>query len=151
MMDGRATELRIGREIPYKAKILLDDLRILQAQIDALPGPSLHQDHDFSGDVESLETLYGWLRETAWVPYWGQPPEGRPTMMFLGGRDPWIQTLEMRLWDILGKLAAIAGCELTGRGSVCPEDDELELIHVMYPQIAAANGWVFSEQGDLIQ
>ncbi len=152
-ISGNAGEpgLKIAAAIPAHAKALLEDLKILQAQIDALPGPRLHQDHDFSGETANLETLYSWLRETAWVPYWGQQPEGAPTLMFLGGRDPWIETLELRLWDILGRLASAAGCELCGRGAVCPDDGELELIHVVYPQVAAAHGWVFSSQGNVVQ
>ena len=143
-------EVRIGREIPYEAKLLLENLKLMQAQIDALPGPRLHQDHDFDGERENLETLFGWLYETAWTPYWGDP-NAVDSPLFLGGRDPWIETLELRLWDTLDKLATTAGCELTGRGAVSPEDDELEVIHLMYPQIAEANGWVFSRQGNVVQ
>jgi len=151
MMEGyHISDMRIGAEIPPSVKPLLEDLKLLQAQVDALPGPRLHQDHDFTGDAEALETLHSWLKETAWVPYWGQPQDGS-MMLLLGGRDPWIETLELRLWDILDKLAAESGCELTGRGAVSPVEDELVLIHIMYPEIAAANGWVFSRQGGVVQ
>lgn len=151
MMEGyQIADVRIGAEIPPNVKPLLEDLKLLQAQIDALPGPRLHQDHDFKGEPDALDTMHGWLKETAWVPYWGQPEDGVP-MLFLGGRDPWIETLELRLWDILDKLAVEAGCELSGRGAVSPVEDELTLIHIIYPEIAAANGWVFSRQGDVIQ
>jgi hypothetical protein len=87
--------------------------------------------------------LYGWLQETMWVPYWGQSDSRR--MMFLGGRDPWIQTLEMRLWECLSRLAELAGCELCGRGAVSPDDTEWEVIHSILPEVAEANGWVFQE------
>ena len=146
----QVTEIKLRPEIPASVRPLLEDLKLLQAQVDALPGPRLHQDHDFCGDREALETLHGWLGETAWVPYWGQPDQG-DVMLFLGGRDPWIETLELRLWGILEQLAHAAGCELTGRGAVCPEDNELRLIHVMYPEIATANGWVFCSQGNVVQ
>lgn len=143
-------EISLRPEIPVAVRALLEELKLLQAQIDALPGPRLHQDHDFDGERGALETLHGWLQETAWVPYWGQPDHG-DVMLFLGGRDPWIETLELRLWGILEQLAKAAGCELTGRGAVCPEDEELSLIHVIYPEIAAANGWVFCSQGNVVQ
>ncbi len=150
-MEGQhISEVRLRAEIPVPVKHLLEDLKLLQAQIDALPGPRLHQDHDFTGDREALDTLHGWLNETAWVPYWGQPDNG-DVMLFLGGRDPWIETLELRLWSLLEQLAGAAGCVLCGRGAVSPKDAELRLIHVIYPEIAEANGWVFSRQGDVVQ
>jgi hypothetical protein len=145
MRTEGAVDVRIGSEIPYSAKVLLDDLRLLQAQIDGLPGPRLHQDHDFDGEPEALATLYGWLRETAWVPYWGGG------LLLLGGRDPWIETLEMRLWQTLSALAEKADCRLVGRGAVAPDDDELALIHIVYPELAASQGWVFAGQGDVVQ
>src|SRR4051812_44906306 len=43
--EGPAAGVRIGAEIPYHAKQLLENLKLMQAQIDALPGPRLHQDH----------------------------------------------------------------------------------------------------------
>jgi hypothetical protein len=151
MMEGhQVSGMKLAAEIPSSVKPLLEDLKMLQAQVDSLPGPRLHQDHDFEGDAESLDVMYGWLKETAWVPYWGQPKNGVP-MLFLGGRDPWIETLELRLWDVLDKLAAEAGCRLCGRGAVSPVDDELTLIHIIYPEIAEANGWVFSRQGAVVQ
>jgi hypothetical protein len=153
-MDGRMMthDMELKAEIPHPVKGLLDDLRLLQAQIDALPGPRLHQDHDFVGDRQAMEKLHDWLGETAWVPYWGASDVDRePRMLFLGGRDPWIETLELKLWGLLEKLASEAGCKLCGRGAVSPEDDELELIHILYPELAAANGWVFSRQGNVVQ
>lgn len=137
MMQGRAGGLLVQDEIGAEAKAILGELRVLQTQIDALPGPRLHQDHDFTGEVPDLERLYGWLEETAWTPYWGD------NMLLLGGRDPWIETLEMRLWDCLQRLAVEAGCELVGRGAVSPDYEELALIRAMLPEVAAAQGWVF--------
>jgi hypothetical protein len=139
METHHITNVRLLAEIPTPVKHLLEDLKLLQAQIDALPGPRLHQDHDFSGEKEALETLHGWLNETAWVPYWGQPEDGK-LLLLLGGRDPWIETLELRLWGILEQIAHAACCEITGRGAVSPKDAELRVIHVLYPEIAATNG-----------
>ncbi|RYG60646.1 MAG: hypothetical protein EON60_06440 [Alphaproteobacteria bacterium] len=150
-MEGHQLHaIPLRAEIPVAVKHLLEDLKLLQAQIDALPGPRLHQDHDFTGGQDALDTLHSWLNETAWVPYWGQP-DGGDTMLLLGGRDPWIETLELRLWSILEQLADAAGCELSGRGAVSPKDVELRLIHVLYPELAEANGWVFSRQGNVVQ
>ena len=108
----------------------------------------MHQDHDFVGAKEDLEVLHGWLMETLWIPYWGQEGDAEP-MLLLGGRDPWIWTLEERLWEVLRKLARVAGCELTGRGSVCPEDDELEEIHTVLPEVAEAQGWEFQRDTEM--
>lgn len=69
-------------------------------------------------------------------------------LLLLGGRDPWIETLELRVWDTLRRLAEAAGCELVGRGAVAPDEEELEIIRVIFPQIAAANGWVFEGAGE---
>ena len=123
---------------------VMDELMHLQVLVEALPGPRLHQDHDFVGAVEDLSRLKAWLGELIWVPYWGQPEGNAEPMLFLGGRDPWIETLEMRGWQLLSRLAELAGCRLTGRGAVSPEDAELEEIHAVLPEIAAAHGWVFS-------
>ncbi len=135
-------------QVPTPVRELLDELMHLQVLVEALPGPRLHQDHDFEGDVEDLNRLKSWLGELIWVPYWGQPDDGTEPMLFLGGRDPWIETLEMRGWDLLGQLAELAGCRLTGRGSVSPKDAELREIKTVLPEIAAAHGWVFSSGMD---
>jgi hypothetical protein len=54
--------IRVRAEIPAEAKILLNDLRILQAQIESLPGPRLHQDHDFIGEQVTLRTCMAGCR-----------------------------------------------------------------------------------------
>ncbi|PZP38807.1 MAG: hypothetical protein DI585_06255 [Pseudomonas fluorescens] len=129
-----------SKSLPQHVQGLLDELIQLQVQIESLPGPRLHQDHDFIGEKPDLEILFEWLGTTLWVPYWGEP-EGH--VMLLGGRDPWIETLDMKLWDILAKLAMEAGCSLTGRGSVSPDDSELEEIRHVLPSVAESQGWVF--------
>ncbi|TKW60585.1 MAG: hypothetical protein DI628_06695 [Blastochloris viridis] len=133
-----------GRDVPPTVRALLDELMHVQVLVEALPGPRLHQDHDFVGETEDLSLLKSWLSELIWVPYWGQPEGADKPMLFLGGRDPWIETLEMRVWEVLYALAQEAGCELVGRGSVSPEADELEEIRDVLPPIAEAHGWVFS-------
>lgn len=133
-----------ARSVPVAVRTLLDELMHVQVLVEALPGPRLHQDHDFSGEVEALALLKSWLGELMWVPYWGQPEGSDTPMLFLGGRDPWIETLEMRVWELLDALAREAGCALVGRGAVSPEEEELEEIRAVLPPIAAAHGWVFS-------
>lgn len=129
---------------------LIEELTRLQMQIEALPGPRLHQDHDFVGEQANLERLDGWLRMSLWTPYWGQEHDEEP-MLLLGGRDPWIETLELKLWECLHRLAAEAGCELTGKGAVSPESDELAEIRSLLPGVAAAQGWVFGHEKGLVQ
>lgn len=133
-----------GRDVPLQVRALLDELMHVQVLVEALPGPRLHQDHDFKGETEDLSILKSWLSELIWVPYWGQPTGEDKPMLFLGGRDPWIETLEMRVWDVLDALAREAGCELVGRGSVSPEAEELQEIYDVLPPIAQAHGWIFS-------
>jgi hypothetical protein len=133
-----------GRDVPLAVRALLDELMHVQVLVEALPGPRLHQDHDFMGETEDLSVLKSWLGELIWIPYWGQPDNADKPMLFLGGRDPWIETLDLRVWSLLGALAREAGCELVGRGSVSPEAEELEELYDVLPPIAAAHGWVFS-------
>ena len=133
-----------GRDVPLPVRALLDELMHVQVLVEALPGPRLHQDHDFMGDTEALSLLKSWLSELIWVPYWGQPEGADKPMLFLGGRDPWIETLDMRVWELLSTLARQADCQLVGRGSVSPEAEELEELREVLPPIAEAHGWVFS-------
>ncbi len=133
-----------GRDVPLAVRDLLDELIHVQVLVEALPGPRLHQDHDFTGETEDLSVLKSWLSELIWVPYWGQPAGADKPMLFLGGRDPWIETLDLRVWEILSALAREAGCQLVGRGSVSPEAHELDEIRDVLPPIAAAHGWVFA-------
>lgn len=145
MGESYGQGMRSQRKIaPPSVRALLDELMHVQVLVEALPGPRLHQDHDFVGDTEDLSLLKSWLSELIWIPYWGQPEGSEKPMLFLGGRDPWIETLEMRVWDVLGALAHEAGCELVGRGSVSPEEQELQEIRTVLPPIADAHGWVFS-------
>lgn len=132
-------------DLPVVVKELLDELMHVQVLVEALPGPRLHQDHDFEGETEDLAHLKRWLGELIWVPYWGQPEGEAKPMLFLGGRDPWIETLDMRVWTLLDALAREAGCRLTGRGAVSPEAEELQEIRHVLPPIAAAHGWVFAK------
>ena len=143
MQNQCDTKLRASQ--PRVVKELLDELMHVQVLVEALPGPRLHQDHDFEGETEDLARLKKWLGGLLWVPYWGQPEGEDKPMLFLGGRDPWIETLDMRVWTLLDALAREAGCRLTGRGAVSPEEDELQEIRDVLPPIAAAHGWVFAK------
>lgn len=135
---------RGGNEIAGPVQKLMDELMHLQVLVETLPGPRLHQDHDFRGSMEALARLKGWLAELIWVPYWGDVPDTGEGLLLLGGRDPWIETLDLRVWSVLGRLAHMAGCRLVAKGSVSPVAGELAEIRNVLPPIAAAHGWVFA-------
>ena len=99
-------------------------LGALARTVDGLPGLWVHQDHEFEGPRENLQGLARMLEyETGWQVLMSKGPV---SVMVLQGRDPWVRELGERLWLLLEVAAQEYGCELTGRGSWCPDDEERE-------------------------
>lgn len=110
----------------------------LVAEIEALPGPWVPQDHEFCGPREGVMALARALRATGWKVMVVVPER---EMLVLGGRDPWLWVWGESLWSGLASLAQEHGCELTGRGTLCPEDEEMEELQRVLEPLARARGW----------